>query len=113
MKTTARIRQEWSPVAKRFEELLSAAGSTTLVNWARILFNYPRRIDRSFEGVLLDSYERHFVLPAFLWSHGFPIVRQNFGDWGLGRDTLPEETLAAAEWEESAVHLLVSAVGQT
>lgn len=99
MKTTARIRQEWSRAAKLLEDLLWRANSTTLVNWARAIFNYPRRSDQTFPGVLLDSYERHFVLPAFLWSHRFPAVRQNYGEWGLGSAVLPEKTLVEADWE--------------
>ena len=111
MKTTARLQQVWSPAARRMEGLVSrlegllpVTNGGTLVNWSRIVFNYPRRSDRSFPGVLLDSYERHFVLPAFLWSHKFPFVRQNYGDWGLGSEVLPEKTLVSADWETVSPH---------
>ena len=99
LKTVARIQQVWKSPWKRWEQLLSMTGSTTLLNFSRMIANYPRRIDRTFEGVLLDSYERHFVLPAFLWAHGFPFTRQNRGPWGLGDELLPETTLVSAEWE--------------
>jgi len=102
MKTTARIQQEWSAAAKRLENLLWKTTSTAWVNWARAILNFPRRTDRTFPGVLLDSYERHFVLPAFLWSHGLPAWRQNYGKWGLGSEVLPEQTLVKAEWEGGA-----------
>jgi hypothetical protein len=78
------------------------------MNFSRMIANYPRREDRTFEGVLLDSYERHFVLPAFLWAHGFPFTRQNTGSWGLGDDLLPETTLASAEWEGAKIRQLAA-----
>ena len=68
-------------------------------NLARGLFNYPRRVDRTLPGVRLDSMERHFVLPAFLYAHGFPLRRQNFGRWGLAGTALEETTIARAEWD--------------
>ncbi len=99
LKTVARISQVWPSRWKRLERALWRAQSTTLVNLARALANYPRRLDCTVEGVLLDSYERHFVLPAFLWAHGFPFVRQNVGPWGLSDVPLPEVTLASADWD--------------
>ena len=87
-------------------------GSTTLLNFSRMIANYPRRVDRTFEGVLLDSYERHFVLPAFLWAHGCPFTRQNRGSWGLGDDLLPETTLVAAEWEGGVQRQLAASVSE-
>ena len=102
LKTVARITQVWPSRWKRLERILWLTGSTTLVNLARVLANYPRRVDRTVEGVLLDSYERHFVLPAFLWSHGLPFVRQNIGSWGLGDEPLPEAILASADWDDGA-----------
>jgi hypothetical protein len=99
LKTVARISQVWPSHWKRLERALWKARSTTLVNLARVLANYPRRLDCTVEGVLLDSYERHFVLPAFLWAHGFPFVRQNLGAWGLSDAPLPEVTLASADWD--------------
>ena len=104
LKTVARINQVWTSRSKRLEQALWRAQSTTLVNLARALANYPRRKDRTIEGVLLDSYERHFVLPAFLWAHGFPFVRQNVGPWGLGDEPLPEVTLASADWDIGTPH---------
>jgi hypothetical protein len=102
LKTVARINQVWPSRWKRLERILWRTGNTTLVNLARVLANYPRRVDRTVEGVHLDSYERHFVLPAFLWAHGFPFIRQNIGRWGLGDEPLPEVTLASAGWDAGA-----------
>jgi hypothetical protein len=102
LKTVARMQQVWPSRWMRVERILKLARSTTVVNLFRMIANYPRRVDRTFDGVLLDSYERHFVLPAFLWAHGFPFVRQNRGPWGLGGELLPEATLASAEWEAGA-----------
>lgn len=99
MKTVARIQQEWSPRWKKFEQRIARTGNYTLLNWSRMLFNYPRRRDKTFDGFLLDSYERHFLLPAQLWAHRFPLVRQNYGDWGLATENLPEHLLACASWE--------------
>jgi hypothetical protein len=104
LKTVARINQVWTSRWKRLEQALWRAQSTKLVNLARALANYPRRTDRTMEGVLLDSYERHFVLPAFLWAHGFPFVRQNVGRWGLSDVALPEVTLASADWDIGTPH---------
>jgi hypothetical protein len=101
MRTVGRIRNTWLPGWKKWDEKLLAAERTTLANLCRCIFNYPRRIDRTFEGVRLDAYERHFVLPAFLWAHGFPFVRQNWGTWGLGSQKLSETVLASAAWESS------------
>jgi len=75
------------------------AKSTGLANFARALFNYPRRVDRTFPGILLDSFERHFGFPAFLWARGFPVVRQNLGGWGLSCEPLSEVFLIRAKWE--------------
>ena len=87
-------------------------GSTTLMNFSRIIGNYPRRVDRNSEAALLDSYERHFVLPAFLWAHGFPFRRQNAGSWGLRDEVLPETTLASAEWEGGVSRELAASASQ-
>ena len=101
MKTVARIAQDWSPRWARLDRFLAANTNTATRTWARMLLNYPRRRDMTFEGVLLDSYERHFLLPATLWAHGFPFVRQNIR-WGLGHKRLPERVLARANWDETA-----------
>lgn len=102
LKTAARLQQVWSPRWKRVEQIMWKTGKASVVNLARVIGNYPRRVDRTLQGVLLDSEERHFVLPAFLWAHGFPFIRQNMGAWGLGDEVLPEETLASADWEAGA-----------
>jgi hypothetical protein len=99
--TIARSHQVWTPGWRRLEEWASLGGET-FTNCVRMVFNYPKREDASFEGVLLDSFERHFLLPAQLWAHGFPIVRQNFGDWGLGHETLSEHQLAVGDWEKTS-----------
>ncbi len=101
-KNVERIEQAWSPLAKRWEAfLLRKVSDATLVNLSRILFNYPRRIDRTVPGLLLDSFERHFVLPAFLWAHGLRRVRLNRGAWGLKGIALPETILARAAWDRN------------
>ena len=112
LKTVARRQQVWKSSWKRWEELLSMTGSTTLMNFSRIIGNYPRRVDRNSEAALLDSYERHFVLPAFLWAHGFPFRRQNAGSWGLRDEVLPETTLASAEWEGGVSRELAASASQ-
>lgn len=109
LKSVARMNQVWPARWKRLEQILWSTRSTTLVNLARMLANYPRRVDRTAEEVLLDSYERHFVLPAFLWAHGLPFVRQNMGPWGLSDETLPEVTLASAGWDTGAPRRQVAA----
>jgi len=101
-RTVDRITQVWPPALKKWDKTLVASGGTTLANLCRCIFNYPHRMDRTFEGVLLDCYERHFVLPAFLWAHGFPFVKQNLGNWGLGNRKLPETVLASAAWERAS-----------
>ena len=111
LKTVDRIQQVWPSRWKRVEQTLSAR-SATLRNLLRLTANYPRRMDRTFEGVLLDSYERHFVLPAFLWAHGFPFVRQNMGRWGLDGEVLPETTLTSADWETGAPRKLAASASQ-
>jgi hypothetical protein len=98
MKFIGRLQPVWSPRWARLDRNLLEKGAG-YANVARALFNYPRRVDRTFPGVLLDSFERHFVLPAFLWSRGFPVVRQNFGAWGLRRAPLAEVVLARAAWD--------------
>ena len=103
LKSVARIQQVWSSRWKRLEQILSLTGSASLMTLFRVIGNYPRRVDRTLEGVLLDSEERHFVLPAFLWAHGFPFIRQNVGAWGLADELLPEVTLASADWEAGAL----------
>ena len=86
LRTVDRMREVWAwrwRIAERALSLLAPGGTAT--NFFRAALNYPRRLDRTFEGVSLDYYERHFVLPAFLWARGFPFVRQNRGAWGLRR----------------------------
>jgi hypothetical protein len=101
LSSAARVHQVWPSRWKLVEQILSSR-SATVRNVFRVIGNYPRRVDRTFEGVQLDSEERHFVLPAFLWAHGFPFIRQNTGTWGLGDEPLPEVTLASADWESGA-----------
>ena len=100
LRTVDRMREVWAwrwRIAERARLLLAPGGTAT--NFFRAALNYPRRLDRTFEGVSLDSYERHFVLPAFLWARGFPFVRQNRGAWGLAGESLPETTLVSADWD--------------
>ncbi len=99
LKSTERLQQSWSPRWQRVDRTLLQAG-TGWANLARALLNYPRRVDRTFPTERLDSVERHFVLPAFLYAHGFPMRRQNFGRWGLARAKLEETTLARADWDQ-------------
>jgi len=113
LKSAARLQQVWSPGWKRFEQILSLTGNHSLISLSRVIGNYPRRVDRTLEGVLLDSEERHFVLPAFLWAHGYPATRQNHGNWGLGEDLLPEATLTSADWEGEAVYSTVPKPSET
>jgi hypothetical protein len=98
LKSAERLQQSWSPGWQRLDRAMMRAG-TGWANLARAIFNYPRRVDRTFPSARLDSLERHFVLPAFLYAHGFPVRRQNFGRWGVAGATLEEATLTRAEWD--------------
>jgi hypothetical protein len=64
-------------------------GSTTLMNFSPHHRELSAPGGPEFEAALLDSYERHFVLPAFLWAHGFPFRRQNAGSWGCVTKCFP------------------------
>ena len=99
LQTVDRFTQVWPERYRRFEELLLRNRETpaTISKW-RMFLNYPRRRDRTFDGVL-DSYERHFLLPAWMWSRGFPFHAQNYGQWGLGDALLPINMLARAAWD--------------
>ena len=101
LKTMDRLRQVWTPGWAKLDRSVRWCTSETTVNRLRMLLNYPRREDATFAGVLLDSFERHYLLPAQLWARGFPIVRQNFGDWGLSREDLTENTLVAGSWDST------------
>ncbi len=100
LKSAERLQQSWSPGWKQVDRALLRAG-TGWANLARALFNYPRRVDRTFPNTRLDSLERHFVLPAFLYSHGFPLVRQNIGRWGLPGTALEETVLVRGDWDRA------------
>ncbi len=98
MKSIARLTQVWPERWKRLDTFLMSRVNNTCATWGRIALNYPRRRDRNFAG-LLDSFERHFLFPAWLWSHGFPFVRQNLSRWGLEEERLPERAIARAAWD--------------
>jgi len=102
LKSTSRLRQEWTPFWQFLDRVLISVGNETVTNWGRMLFNYPRRRDATLEGVVLDSFERHFLLPAQLWAHGYPFLRQNYGRWGLQGESLPEEILTLGSWDVHA-----------
>jgi len=100
LRTVDRFSQVWPERWRRFEELLlrRRESAETITRW-RMFLNFPRRRDSTAPGLLLAGYERHFLLPAWLWSRGFPAYAQNYGDWGLGGADLPVKTLARATWD--------------
>ncbi len=99
MKSICRIEAAWSPAWRQLDAFLMGRTNNTFATWMRILFNYPRRRDSRAGHRLLDSYERHFLLPAWLWARRFPVTRQNLIRWGLGGERLPEKVLARAVWD--------------
>jgi hypothetical protein len=100
LKFVSRIEQVWPPHWRKLERLLDRAGvNYSILYWLRMLFNYPLRLDKTFDGVLFDSIERHFLLRAQLWAHGFPLVSQNRRNWGLKGEKLTETVLAQALWD--------------
>ena len=99
MKTTQRMEQTWGPLTRRWDWLLHLAHNATLRNVSKAVFNYPRRVDSRLPALRLDSFERHFVLPAFLWVRGLRDPKQNRGMWGLAAEALPETVLTRAEWD--------------
>lgn len=103
LRSVDRLEQIWTERWLRFEELLRRNRETpdTITRW-RMFLNYPRRRDKTFPGRLLASYERHFLLPAWLWSRGFPLTAQNYGSWGLPDADLPVKTLTRAAWDGDA-----------
>lgn len=100
LRTVDRVEQVWPERWRRFEKLLVRNRETaaTISKW-RMFLNYPRRRDKTLPGALLAGYERHFLLPAWLWSRGFPFTAQNYGSWGLPDADLPVTTLARAVWD--------------
>jgi len=100
-KTTQRLQPHWSPRAKRWHKMLAARYSQTVQTASQILFNYPSRHDARHPAYRLDSFERHFVWPAFVWARGYGGTRQNRGRWGLKGIELPETVLSRGAWDHA------------
>ena len=96
-RTETRIRQSWKPYVLKLDARLRR--TSRLADISRAIFAISKRLDDSIQGIALDSFERHFLLPAYLWGRGFPVIRQNLRGWGLPGETLPETILARAAWE--------------
>jgi hypothetical protein len=65
----------------------------------RCLLNYPKRRLANINGVLFDSYARHYLYRIEQWAKGIGPYCLNDQGWGLANEDLPDEVICKAEWD--------------